>query len=180
MSKLEDNTFLLMTLLGLVLLLYVLGQWLFPRRFIKVPTYLVFAGKVVNSATDEWPNNRLVLLYLRGQEAGRSVTQLDEFRDSKEGLHDGLFVIKAENTYGLRERAFKIDNDQGLVFRRAKNLDVLPANYIYHWFGDIEEGSVFNLPVPSKNIEYVLKVVEGDVANLPPELLVSGSTSTQG
>jgi hypothetical protein len=48
--------------------------------------------------------------------------------------------------------------------------------YIYHWFDSVAEGSTLQIPVPSKNITYVVKVISGDVASLPQQLLVPGTT----
>jgi hypothetical protein len=129
----------------------------------------VFAGKVVNQETGEWPNNRLVLLFLKDQEIGRSVTNMGEFPQSKRGIHDGFFVIQVQNSYQLPSESF-----HGITLSRAFSM---PGGYYYTWFDELEEGSLTTIPVPSKNIKYVLKVLNGDISNFPSALLIPGSTT---
>jgi len=49
----------------------------------------------------------------------------------------------------------------------------------FHWFASFEEGSTQKILIPSKNIEYVIVVIDGDISTLPPELLQPGSASLQ-
>jgi len=142
--------------------LYSIDYWHRPE--------VIFAGKITNSDNGEWPNERLALLFLKGQEIGRSFTELGEFPQSKEGVHDGLFAIRVRNSYALKKSSFR--HLQGSEFRSSWTW-----NYYYHWFPEIEKGSLTTIPVPSKNIEYVIKVLAGDRSTLPTAILNPGSTS---
>ena len=60
---------------------------------------LSFSGKLVNKETNEWLNNRLVVLYLKGEEIGRTTTGIGATNLSGEGSTDGFFKILVPNTY---------------------------------------------------------------------------------
>lgn len=131
------------------------------------PKYMVFTGKVVNSSTGEWPNNRLVLVFVNGVEVGRTFSKTGEFPLSGQGVHDGLFEITLNNTYLLPPDSFMTVPSKYLVFT---------DNYMYHWFGDVDEGKTIEIGVPSKNVKYVIKVLIGDTSTLPAEVLNASST----
>lgn len=144
---------------------------------------LGFAGKAVNASTGEWPSNRLVLAYLKGREVGRGVTTSREFEPTGLPIVDGVFVVEVPNQYELT--AGELSRESGLLFR-WENADRVTGDspwnksIAYHWFGDVEEGSIHHVGVPSRNITYTLKVVQGDLASLPGELQVAGSTELRG
>ena len=134
---------------------------------------ITFAGKVTNNNSGEWPNERLVLLFLKGQEIGRSFTERGKFSSSREGVHDGLFVIEVSNTYEIILDDFQLP--QGIEVKFIK--DPIGSDNNYFWFPEVEEGSLVTMPVPSKNIDYIIKVLAGDRSTLPTAILNPGSTS---
>lgn len=150
---------------------------------------LIFAGKVVNPDTGEWPNDRLVLLFLKTQEIARTVTSTGEFDAIKRGIVfesvngglgviDGLFVFHIPNTYKLTILSLGIDPREqpfveayylpGGIF---SSTDVLAA-----WFDPFYEGDSREIFIPSKNIRYTVVVLKGPVAELPAEIQQPGST----
>jgi len=138
------------------------------RRKNKTVTQIVISGKVVNSQTNEWLNNRLVLMFLHNIEVARSTSYVGQ---SQEGTHDGLFVLAAGNPYDLNMDMLN-GNSNGLVF----GWDDTPGYGVANIYLDnFEEGSSLEIPIPSKNISYVIKVLDGDVNNLPSSLLTAGS-----
>ena len=48
----------------IVLGLYNLLRWIFPKSFTPTPQQIIFAGRITNQGTGEWPNDRLVLLFV--------------------------------------------------------------------------------------------------------------------
>ena len=160
----------------IVLGLYNLLRWIFPKSFTPTPQQIIFAGRITNQGTGEWPNDRLVLLFVKGKEVGRSITKLGEFVGSGQGIHDGLFVVTIPNTYGLRTDSFKISKKTGLDFNQPSRLLFFRAPYMYHWFEGVPDDGVLHMPVPSKNLEYIVKVLPSDVKSLPQPLLVAGVT----
>jgi hypothetical protein len=134
---------------------------------------LQFAGKAINKDTGEWPNNRLVLVFLKGKEIGRAITARGDFPASGLGVTDGLFVVEVENAYGLTGNS--LSKDSGSKFEIDSRGSSHNDRFLFHWFGDVEEGGGYHVDVPSKNLEYVVKIVEGDVDTLPPEMRVTNS-----
>lgn len=134
----------------------------------SVPEELVFAGRVVDSGSGEWPNNRLVLVFVKGKEIARGLTALGRFRGSGQGVHDGLFVVTVPNTYGLSVEELNHDFDKEQRFHPDGAL-------AYMWFQTAPEGQTYRFPVKSKNITYVLKILPGEVSSLPEALRVPGS-----
>ena len=123
---------------------------------------LHFTGKVVNSETGEWLNQRLVLVFLRREEIARTTSDLGEFRRSGFGIHDGYFDLEVPNTYRL-----EAEHLHQLGFK---------PSYVPWWtYFEIGEGNSREFPVPEKNIVYVVRVVPGDISSLPPPMLVPGS-----
>ncbi|GAB1472078.1 hypothetical protein MASR2M66_29560 [Chloroflexota bacterium] len=128
---------------------------------------IVFAGKITDSQKNNWLNNRLVIVYLQGQEVARDISSTGDFPVTGEGVVDGLFVIEIPNTYKFRIwQAF--DNSTPLDFARFYGLS--------KWFGEIPEGGETSLSIPNKNITYKIKVFSGDVSSLPSEILLPNST----
>jgi hypothetical protein len=160
-----------------------------------VPTYIVLGGKVVNSRTGEWPDNRLVLLFLKGKEIGRDTTSMrislpvsnggiirrGQFPDSEQGIVDGVFVIVAPNPYQITLSQLNATRTAFTGIRTTQSAYPLPLTdkEAYHWFSEIEEGSTCEISILPKNIKYVLKIIEGDVALLPAEIQAPGSTALQ-
>lgn len=129
---------------------------------------IIFAGKIVNRETSEWPNDRLVLLYLHGKEIGRAISATSKFAENELGVQDGLFTIPVSNTYVLPPDSFTIDESVRLITGTY-------SGGIYTWF-EIEEGRHISIAVPSKNLTYVIKSVSGDKSTLPPQLLTAKLT----
>ncbi|MEK6751630.1 MAG: hypothetical protein AABZ00_05130 [Chloroflexota bacterium] len=135
---------------------------------VSAVSQMTFTGKVVNSQTGEWPNNRLVLVFFKNVEIGRDTTKTGTTKT--EGVVDGAFSIAIPNTYQLTVEQL---NESGTKFETDE------FGGIFHWFGEFEEGSAQSISIPSKNIEYVIKVIDGDISTLPPELLQPGSANLQ-
>lgn len=136
----------------------------------KVAKELLFTGKVVNADATHWLNERLVVLYLNGQEVGRTVTEVGRSDLSEEGITDGFFTIKIPNTYEIPENrfdftGFEVKTDRTLLRSRQTI-----------WFGNMVEGRLYEVPVPVKNLSYFIKVFATNTAYLPPEMLEEGST----
>ena len=138
---------------------------------------IIFAGKVVNRNSNEWPNNRIVVLYLKQKEVARTETSLGEFQESGLGPIDGLFVISTDNLYGLTMEILNQNPSSEIDFFYGEKWNLLSRqDYLYHWFGDVEEGSQIKIPISNKNIEYTLVILSGDKDSLPAEILSPGTT----
>lgn len=135
---------------------------------LRTPETILFAGKIINSETGKWPNNRLVLLYLHGEEIGRAISATGELPENELGVQDGLFVITISNTYKLVPSDFKIE--EGAELSSGVSLTGL-----YTWF-ELEEGKEVEIDIPSKNFTYIIKSIAGDKSTLPSELLTTNST----
>ncbi len=153
-------------LLGLIsLFIFIVGM----ACGVQLPlSQMIFTGKVINSQTGEWPNNRLVLVFLRTIEIGRDITKTSTTKT--QGILDGVFSVSVPDTYQLTIEQL---NESGLNFEQ----DVNGTNFL--WLDNFEEGTIQMIQVPSKNIEYIIKVIDGDISTLPPELLQPGSASLQ-
>lgn len=123
---------------------------------------IYLAGKVVNSETHEWPNDRLVVAFLKGKEVARTTTALGELSQGDEGVHDGFFLLQLENLYKLDKEIL-----EPLGFKRSGS-----KWWIY---SEIEEGDWFEFPILEKNITYAIRAIAGDVATLPAPMLEPGS-----
>jgi len=171
------KSFLWLGLYSCAIGIITLGALIIPKPLLGMPDRLIFAGKVVNKATGKWPDDRLVLLFLEGKEIARSITARGEFPQSNQGVHDGLFTIEINNDYRLTVDTLNSTQDQGIVFDKgSKGSWAEGYTFAYQWINYLAEGEIQNIPVPSKNIKYTLKVIEGDVSELPAQLLVPGST----
>lgn len=163
---------------------------------------VIFAGKVVNPDTGEWPNNRLVLAFLNGREAGRAISSLSVFptpfqiltggakeSSSSDGLNDGIFQIAVNNDYGLtlanlqEEKGLPVSFFSGMSTDNSLFNHTVDPNIDYTflgtWLGETYENAVLRVPIKQKNIEYAIKVVEGDSSTLPQALLAPGNTSLE-
>lgn len=149
----------------------------------SIPDELIFAGRVVNEGTGEWPNNRLVLIFVRDKEVARGLTALGEFVNSGQGVHDGLYAIRVPNTYKLSMQELNRDLKEDQRFHYAairaglteKDPWKVIRTYGYQWFHTAPEGQTYRFPVKAKNITYVLKILPGEVSSLPESLRIPGS-----
>jgi hypothetical protein len=134
----------------------------------------IISGKVVNSTTGEWTNDRLVLLFLHNKEVSRATTSIGQSPFSQEGTHDGLFTLYADNPYGIKMD--ELGGDKTLFsWQETTWGDGTPIGNAYAYLDNFEEGSSYEIPVPAKNVSYIVKVIGGNINNLPPSLLVAGS-----
>jgi hypothetical protein len=166
-----------MSLLGLIvsipcLAAAIVGVQYFPPVELGAAPSITFAGRVVNTVSGVWPNDRLVLIFLNRDEIARAVTSTGKYDPSGLGVHDGLFVIDVPNTYELRLSDFRLVGEPTISFTLQAN----PIDAYSRWFDQFEEDSQVEIAVPSKNIHYTVKVLSGNAADLPRELLTAGST----
>ncbi len=141
------------------------------EQLFETTSTIIFAGKVVDSDTGAWPNDYLVLVFLNGEEVSRGFTALGEFKESGEGTHDGLFVLKVENTYKLLPNAgFVLGNEQEGSFSEGKGL-LGNISYIYVWFNEVNVGSLLTMEIVGKNAQYAIKVMPNPRGELLPEIL---------
>lgn len=136
---------------------------------------LAFAGKVTSLDGSHWLNDYLVVVYKDGQEVGRSISRLDEFPESGEGKHDGLFVVKIENAYDLTAVDL-VPPAAEFAFQDAPG--VVGIKYIYTWLGEVPPDYRFNVAVPSKRIGYSLIIIPTPTTDLPAEFLDGTTTLT--
>ncbi len=121
-----------------------------------------------------------MVVYLKGKEIGRGVTALGEFPESNAGIHDGLFVVEVDNPYGLSLVAINANENAGPNFSLASRRGFLgfeTYRILYHFFDSVEEGGLITISVKAKNIEYAVKVFNGELASLPSEIQSPGSTA---
>jgi hypothetical protein len=174
---------ILVGLFGFIIFIFLRGLAIIEEtpKNVRVQR-IIFSGKIVNSQTGEWLNNRLVLVFLHGKEVGRSISALGEFLQSGQGIHDGLFVADIENAYGLTINILNNSGNKDVNFSLAyrpkpgRILGLGEEILAYLWLNEMEEGSSYHIPVPSKNVQYILKVIKGDISTLPLELQVPDST----
>lgn len=152
----------------------------------QVPLTILFSGQIVAPTTKDWLNDRLVLLYERENEIGRAVTARGEFRESKLGVVDGMFIIEIPNSYKFKAEDLKANNvkfDFGESIRETEPVSFIPIpglyNVLYSWFGEIVEGETASLKIDSKKLEYTILVLSGDVSTLPSEIM-AGKTEYRG
>ncbi len=145
----------------------------FPPVEFGQPPMITLAGRVVNPETGGWLNERLVLVYLKGSEVARMVTQTGKYDPSGRGVHDGLFVVNVPNNYELSLADLR---NSAVSPPITFGVTDYPSYAYYHWFDSFSEGSQVDIPVTTKNIRYSVKVLSGNAADLPRELLSAGST----
>ncbi len=136
----------------------------------------MLAGKTINSTTSEWNNNRLVLVFEKEKEIGRTTTFRGEFAENELGIIDGLFVVEIPNTYRFTIKNFE-ENQVPLDFHMTDRPDGFLKNrkIIYHWYPEFIEGNWTGIFMKSKNMYYIIYVLSGDISTLPPEI-VGGKT----
>jgi hypothetical protein len=137
---------------------------------------IAFAGKVTSPDGSRWLNDYLAIVYKDGEEVGRSISQLEEFPESGEGKHDGLFFIKIDNLYDLTA-ADLVTAAPELSFQDAPG--VVGVKYIYAWLGETPPGHRFYVAVPSKRIGYSVLILPIPTSDLPAEFL-DGATTFSG
>jgi hypothetical protein len=144
----------------------------------KPSDYIAFSGQVIDPNTKEWNNNRLVLLFLQGEEIARTKTSLRKVAGNDLGATDGAFFIEANNKYQLSQYLLYSENLKYDFKQERRWRWPLGRNntIVYYWLGQIGEGDTIRIPIKSKKIEYVLKILEGDISSLPSEILQKGST----
>ena len=156
-----------------------------PQQYSYVNN-LVFAGKVVNKESGAWPNDRLVLLFLKGKEINRTITSTSEFTatigaggwfssgasaNGGIGIVDGMFVLVVPNTYELTLSTLGIDSRAPSLFEAYYEGYSLTS-----WVDPFYEGESREYYIPSRNITYAVKVMAGPVYELPAEIQQPGST----
>jgi hypothetical protein len=144
----------------------------------RVSNTIVFAGRATDVVSGDWPNQHLAVLFLNGEEIGRTETIIGDFEESGDGIHDGLFVIKVKNNYKLNVNDFKFDGNRGLNFSWKKNSKWLFSTKmaeIYRWFGNVEIGEIIEIPVPNKNLTYSIFIFDIPASQLPLDVQTIGS-----
>lgn len=135
-----------------------------------VANEVLFTGKVVNEDATKWFNKRLVVVYLNGQEVGRTITDVGENDLGEEGMTDGYFAVEIPNTYEIPENRFDLSR-----FEVTTDRTIFPSQQTI-WFGNMVVGGLYEIPVPVKNLTYFIRIFATDVAYLPPEMLEENST----
>jgi len=189
-SEKGQGLFIVLVVLAIIILL-IYGVYLVVKGLIEyvgegidnyqntrpVPT-LVFSGKVVNVVTGEWPNDRLILLFLNGEEIARTESTKGEFPESNEGMHDGFFILRIANGYNLTIKDFNFEGNQGLDFSWKNNNKwsfSSENSEIYRWFGNVEEGTLTYISLPAKNLKFAIYIFDLPSENLPAEIQTPGS-----
>lgn len=149
--------------------------------------YLLLWGKIVNTESNEWLNDRIVIIYLKGIEIGRGISNVSTAPLYTTDITDGIFKIPIINQYELRlnEMIFSEFSDvrfgygDGYVYAEVAGIgDNWENSDIFRdvWVGELEIGNLYTVPVPSRNLEFKVKVLGGSIHDLPAELLEPGST----
>jgi len=145
---------------------------------------LLFGGQVVESKTGEFPNDRLVVLFLKDKEIARTVTSAQKLQIKgnnsnsfvgTNGVMDGVFYLSVPNTYelsisDLSTEPYIFPFIDGKIEINSVSYDVLST-----WMYPLNENEVQEFFIPVKNTRYSVFVVPGDVAQLPREIQVPGS-----
>ncbi len=139
----------------------------------QIVNNIIFAGKVVSPSNKEWLDNRLVIVFLNGQEVGRAITSTGEFKQSGQGVEDGIYIITLDNPYKFSYNTINksLGNDQKFVLESP----IRGNSDLYSWTNQLKEGGTYSVEIPEKNIRYVIKSIAGNAATLPQELL-NGTT----
>lgn len=94
--------------------------------------------------------------------------------DGNLGISDGIFVLRIPNTYELN-----LEN-LGLPIDKSPFVDIFEGDGQYRlgtWIDPFNEGDTREFYIPSKNMRYVLKVLPGDISQLPAEIQQPGSVA---
>lgn len=147
-------------------------------RSFPPPDEIAFIGRLLNSKADNYPNNRLVLLFLQSTEIARGTTSTSGILSwYSSGVSDGIFVLHSPNTYQLSKEDFPIEFyiEPPLKFPDY-NAWTSPL-FLYTWIDNYEEGSVYPVYISSKKITYTIVSLAGDISKLPAEIQQPGSVS---
>lgn len=168
-----------------------------PQYFDKID-YITFGGKIVNKDTGEWVNDRLVLVFLKGKEIARTTSVMrdmtiakppfeDEgwlsvpsFKDKigSNGIEDGLFLVSVPNIYDLTLSTLGTSPQELSFFEGNTEItyaDMEGGNVLASWLYPIYEGETREYFIPSKNITYTVKILPGNISQLPAEIQQRGS-----
>jgi hypothetical protein len=162
-----------------------------PQSFDYVDC-LFFAGKVINKNTGEWVNNRLILLFLKGQEMARATTETRELLIAvppfnswgntksyvgSNGVEDGLFAVSAPNTYRLTISTLGVPSQESDLFEGRDDSFSHSScrNSLVSWISPFYEGETKEYFIKSKNVRYIITVLPGDISQLPAEIQQPGS-----
>lgn len=171
-----------------------------PEYFESVDC-LSFGGKVINKDTGNWVNNRLILLFLKGDEIARTTTSMREIRvvvpileggspwafegesvaniKGNYSVEDGLFLVSAPNLYKLTISTLGTSSEESSFFEGKiypSDLDEKECSHVLiSWLYPFYEGDIKEFFIPSKNIRYAIKVLSGDMSQLPSEIQQPGS-----
>jgi hypothetical protein len=149
---------------------------------------LTFSGKIVNKQTNEWMNNRLVLLFLKSKEIARSVTSTGKLNvafagtvkyiNGEMGVIDGLFTLRIPNTYELSMGNLGINPSQLSMVSAydGDRSDWMKRDVIANWMDPFYEGDIRDFFIPSKNVKYTVVSLMGPVSDLPAEIQKPNST----
>jgi hypothetical protein len=155
---------------------------------LRVSQFL-FSGKVVNKNTGAWENDRLVLLFLKGKEIARGVSQTMELKiysqpespdiwKGSEGVMDGIFYIIAPNTYKLTLTSLGVPAEDLNLFNGSHVAqDKESDQALATWMDPFYEGDSKEFYIPSKNIRYTIMILPGPISQLPEEIQMPGSVA---
>ncbi len=135
---------------------------------------IMFVGKVVNPSTGDWNNNRLIIVFKNNKEVARTTSAQGEFSGNRQGIIDGLFVVKVPNEYRLTLKELP-----NFSMRRASEEFWNPGMTIYSWVPEVQEGNNVTVYIEPKNITYIIQILDGDISTLPSEI-VNGVTELRG
>jgi hypothetical protein len=109
-------------------------------------------------------------MYKNGKEISRAESAQGEDKRNDLGVIDGLFTLEVPNEYRLTLKDFE-------DFQYKQVADGFWKSHItfYNWFPEVQEGKTITIHINSKNIDYIIQVVDGDISSLPPEI-VKGTT----
>lgn len=153
---------------------------------------LLFAGQVVNPETGEWLNDRLVLIFLKDKEISRTVTSALNYQvglppynqdgssnsyTGTKGVVDGIFYLSVPNTYELTFSDLTAESYEFPFFEGRKVFDKSTYDVLATWMSPLNENTIQEFYVPSKNTRYSVFVFPGTISQLPRELQISGSVA---
>jgi hypothetical protein len=121
------------------------------------------------------------LVFEQGKEVGRTTSIRGEFPENKLGVIDGLFVVEIPNSYKFTLTDFEANRVQFQFQPTRRSNDVLQGhNVIYYWFPSFVEGESKSITLYTKNVGYVIKVLKGNISELPDEILANKTESRNG
>lgn len=151
---------------------------------------ILIAGQVSDATTNEFLNDRLVVLFLKDKEIARTVTSTLKFQIGQppynqdgtpssfvgtDGVSDGVFYLSVPNTYELKSSDLISDYifplfSEGKVDLYGNIYDVNAA-----WLNYVVEEELMDFQVPSKKTHYFLFVFSGKASQLPSKIQAPGS-----